>query len=51
MSKVVDWEILFEFEDGREKPMFQVLTDSDAELVDQLICSLVVKEGIWHERT
>tara|TARA_R100000781_G_scaffold90240_1_gene55748 strand:+ start:2024 stop:2206 length:183 start_codon:yes stop_codon:yes gene_type:complete len=50
-AKVVDWDITFEFDNGKHIPIFQVLTDSDAGLVDQLICDLVVKEGIWHERT
>ena len=47
-SKVVDWDINFEFDNGKVIPIFQVLTESDASLIDQLICDIISKEGLWH---
>ena len=38
----------YEFDTGTDIPIFQVLTESDASLIDQLICDIVRKEGIWH---
>ena len=47
-AKVVDWEINFELDNGKVLPFWEVFTESEACRIDDIICDLVRKNGIWH---
>ena len=45
--KVINWTITFEKEDGSETDMSNVLSDRDAEYIDNEIGSIIFDKGLW----
>ena len=47
--KVTNWTVTFEKQDGSETCMSNVLSDKDAEYIDNEIGTIIADKGLWHE--
>ena len=46
-ARLVNWRIVFEYEDGSEKEMYRVLEDKEQEYIDDAIGDIIRDAGLW----
>tara|TARA_R100001086_G_scaffold125656_1_gene64980 strand:+ start:58 stop:240 length:183 start_codon:yes stop_codon:yes gene_type:complete len=46
-ARLVNWRVVFEYEDGSEKEMYQVLDDKEQEFIDDTIGEVIRDTGLW----
>ena len=46
---LVNWRVVFEYEDGSEKESYEVLDHRDEEHIDDTISSVIQDAGLWED--
>ena len=46
-ARLVNWRVVFEYEDGSEKEMYRVLDHRDEEHIDDTISDVIQDAGLW----
>tara|TARA_R100001082_G_scaffold1017_1_gene869 strand:- start:10648 stop:10815 length:168 start_codon:yes stop_codon:yes gene_type:complete len=45
--RLVNWRVVFEYEDGSQKEMYRVLEDKEQEYIDDAIGEIIRDAGLW----
>jgi len=48
-ARLVNWRVVFEYEDGSEKEMYEVLDHRDEEHIDDTISEVIQDAGLWED--
>jgi len=46
-ARLVNWRVVFEYEDGSQKEMYRVLEDKEQEYIDDAISEIIRDAGLW----
>ena len=46
-ARLVNWRVVFEYEDGSEKEMYEVLDDKEQEYIDDAIGEIIRDTNLW----
>ena len=46
-ARLVNWRVVFEYEDGSEKEMYEVLDDKEQEFIDDAIGEIIRDTELW----
>ena len=46
-ARLVNWRVVFEYEDGSQKEMYRVLEDKEQEYIDDTIGEIIRDSGLW----
>ena len=46
-ARLVNWRVVFEYEDGSQKEMYRVLEDKEQEYIDDTIGEIIRDVGLW----
>jgi len=46
-ARLCNWRVIFEYEDGSEKEMYEVLDDKEQEYIDDAIGEIIRDTELW----
>ena len=46
-ARLCNWRVIFEYEDGSEKEMYEVLDDKEQEFIDDAIGEIIRDTELW----